>query len=171
MRACWAATILVLVQPSPAFGATCRGTSVVPRVLVPTHRHLRKSPCVRQPFVEISGSIAFSSLWFLSRKLCPIFVCQFKGSLHFVSPFRQMRHPSGASNAVLYLPEPRISERYVPVHSIGEDRSSVSFKSQFSASQDKAHNRNIATKIHEEMTKLSDGVDASPTTPRRWVWA
>src|SRR6266436_2329203 len=82
MRACWAATILVLVQPSPAFGATCRGTSVVPRVLVPTHRHLRKSPCVRQPFVEISGSIAFSSLWFLSRKLCPIFVCQFKGSLH-----------------------------------------------------------------------------------------
>src|SRR6267142_3321503 len=82
MRACSAATILVLVPPSPAFGATCRGTSVVPRVLVPTHRHLRKSPCVRQPFVEISGSIAFSSLWFLSRKLCPIFVCQFKGSLH-----------------------------------------------------------------------------------------
>jgi hypothetical protein len=46
----------------------------------------------------------------------------------------------------------------------------VSFKSQFSASQDKAHNRNIATKIHEEMTKLRAGVDASPTTPRRWVW-
>src|SRR3982074_506983 len=81
MRACWAATLLVLVPPSPASCATCRGTSVVPRVLVPTHRHLRKSPCVRQPFVEISGSIAFSSLWFLSRKLCPIFVCQFKGSL------------------------------------------------------------------------------------------
>src|SRR5437879_3907511 len=82
MRACWAVKLLVLVQPSPASCATCRGTSVVPRVLVPTHRHLRKSPCVRQPFVEISGSIAFSSLWFLSRKLCPIFVCQFKGSLH-----------------------------------------------------------------------------------------
>jgi hypothetical protein len=46
----------------------------------------------------------------------------------------------------------------------------VSFKSQFSASQDKAHNRNIATKIHEEMAKLRAGVDASPTTPRRWVW-
>lgn len=46
----------------------------------------------------------------------------------------------------------------------------VSFKSQFSASQDKAHNRNIATKIHEEMTKLRASVDASPTTPRRWVW-
>lgn len=46
----------------------------------------------------------------------------------------------------------------------------MSFKSQFSASQDKAHNRNIATKIHEEITKLRAGVDASPTTPRRWVW-
>jgi hypothetical protein len=46
----------------------------------------------------------------------------------------------------------------------------VSFKSQFSASQDKAHNRNIATKIHEELSKLRAGVDASPTTPKRWVW-
>ena len=82
MRACWAATILVLAQPSPVFCATYRGTSVVPQVLALTHRRLHKSPCVRQPFVETSGSIAFSSLWFLSRKLCPIFVCQFKGSLH-----------------------------------------------------------------------------------------
>ncbi len=64
-----------------------RGTSVVPRVPALTPRHLHKSPCVRQPFAEISGSIAFSSLWFLSRKLCPIFVCQFKGSLHFVGLF------------------------------------------------------------------------------------
>jgi hypothetical protein len=46
----------------------------------------------------------------------------------------------------------------------------VSFKSQFSASQEKAHNRNIATKIHEELSKLRAGVDASPTTPKRWVW-
>lgn len=46
----------------------------------------------------------------------------------------------------------------------------MSFKSQFSASQDKAHNRNIATKIHEEMTKLRAGVDASPSMQRRWVW-
>jgi hypothetical protein len=46
----------------------------------------------------------------------------------------------------------------------------VTFKSQFSASQEKAHNRNIATKIHEELTKLRAGVDASPTTPKRWVW-
>ena len=55
-------------------------------------------------------------------------------------------------------------------HSVERIRSLVSFKSQFSASQDKAHNRNIATKIHEEMAKLRAGVDASPTTPRRWVW-
>src|SRR6266566_1473112 len=74
--------LLVLLQPSPASYATCRGTSVVPRVLALTHRHLHKSPSVRQPFAEISGSIAFSPLWFLSRKLCPIFMCQFKGSLH-----------------------------------------------------------------------------------------
>src|SRR6266702_3404247 len=84
MRACWAATLLVLVQPSPASCATCRGTSVVPRVLALTHRHLHNSPCARQPSAEISGSIAFSPLWFLSRKLCPIFVCQFKGSLHTI---------------------------------------------------------------------------------------
>src|SRR6267378_357343 len=82
MRACWAATLPVLVQPSPASCATCRGTSSLPRVLALTHRHRHKSPCVRQPFAEISGSIAFSPLWFLSRKLCLIFVCQFKGSLH-----------------------------------------------------------------------------------------
>src|ERR1700731_969078 len=81
MRACWAATLLGLVQPSPASYATCRGTSAVPQVLALTHRRLHKSPCVRQPFAETSGSTAFSSLWFLSRKLCPIFVCHFKGSL------------------------------------------------------------------------------------------
>src|SRR3982075_2205473 len=72
MRACWAATLLVLLQPSPASCATCTGISVAPRVLALTHRHLHKSPCVRRPFAEISGSISFSSLWFLSRKLCPI---------------------------------------------------------------------------------------------------
>ena len=46
----------------------------------------------------------------------------------------------------------------------------MTFKSQFSASSEKAHNRIIATKIHEELTKLRAGVDASPTTPKRWVW-
>ena len=48
MRACWAATFLVLVQPSPASCATWRGTSVVPRVSLSLHCR------------------------FLSRKLCPI---------------------------------------------------------------------------------------------------
>src|SRR5258708_17596156 len=67
MRACWVETLLVLVRPSPASCATCRGTSIAPRVLVLTHPHPHKSPCVRQPFVRISGSTAFSSLWFLSR--------------------------------------------------------------------------------------------------------
>lgn len=46
----------------------------------------------------------------------------------------------------------------------------MTFKSQFSASQEKAHNRNIASKIHEELSKLRAGVDLSPTTPKRWVW-
>jgi hypothetical protein len=56
------------------------------------------------------------------------------------------------------------------VHSVERDRSLVSFRSQFSASQDKAHNRNIATRIYEELSKLRAGVDVSPTTPKRWVW-
>jgi len=46
----------------------------------------------------------------------------------------------------------------------------VSFKSQFSASSEKAHNRIIATKIHDELTKLRAGADASPTVSKRWVW-
>lgn len=47
----------------------------------------------------------------------------------------------------------------------------MSFRSQFSASSEKAHNRFIATKIHDELTKLRAGADASPTTSKRWVWA
>src|SRR6202035_4405579 len=82
MHACWAATLLVLVQPSPASVATCRGASVVPRVLAPAHRHLRKSPSVRQPFAEISGSISFSPPVFPFPETVPNFVCHFKGSLH-----------------------------------------------------------------------------------------
>src|SRR6266481_3216067 len=82
MRACWAATLLVLVQPSPASCATCRGTSVVSRVLALTHQHLRKSPSVRQPFAEISGSISFSPPVFPFPETVPNFVCHFKGSLH-----------------------------------------------------------------------------------------
>jgi hypothetical protein len=46
----------------------------------------------------------------------------------------------------------------------------VSYKERFSASEQKAHNRFIATKIHQEMSKLRAGVEASPTTPKRWVW-
>jgi hypothetical protein len=46
----------------------------------------------------------------------------------------------------------------------------VTFESQFLASQDKAHNRNIATKIYEELSKLRAGVDLSPTTQKRWDW-
>src|SRR5258707_1009661 len=82
MRACWDATLLVLVQPSPASCATCRGTSDVPRVLALTHRHLRKSPSVRQPFAEISGSISFSPPVVPFPETVPNFVCHFKGSLH-----------------------------------------------------------------------------------------
>ena len=46
----------------------------------------------------------------------------------------------------------------------------MSFKSQFSDSSEKAHNRIIATKIHDELTKLRAGAEASPTTSKRWVW-
>src|SRR5437879_13855234 len=87
MRACWAVTLLVLVQPSPASCATCRGTSVVPRVLALTHRHLRKSPSVRQPFAEISGNISFSPRVFPFPETVPNFVCHFKGSLHLGASF------------------------------------------------------------------------------------
>ena len=46
----------------------------------------------------------------------------------------------------------------------------MSYKAKFSASEQKAHNRFIATKIHKEMAELRAGVEASPTTPKRWVW-
>src|SRR5256885_81244 len=81
MRACLAVTLLVLVQPSPAACATCTSTSVAPRVLALAHRRLRKSPSVRQPFAEISGSISFSPPVFPFPETVPNFVCHFKGSL------------------------------------------------------------------------------------------
>jgi hypothetical protein len=62
------------------------------------------------------------------------------------------------------------SDARLPVQPGEGIRSHVSFKSQFSASRDKAHNRNIATKIHEQLSQLRAGVDASPTTAKRWVW-
>jgi hypothetical protein len=82
MRACWAATLLVLAQPSPASYATCRGATALLRVLALTHRHLHKPPCVRQPFAEISGNTVSSSPVVPLPETVPIFVCQFKGSLH-----------------------------------------------------------------------------------------
>src|SRR5437879_6861855 len=75
-------TLLVLLQPSPTSCAICTGTSVVPRFLSLTHRHLHKSPSVRQLFAEISGSISFSPRVFPFPETVPNFVCHFKGSLH-----------------------------------------------------------------------------------------
>src|SRR6266850_2034006 len=46
----------------------------------------------------------------------------------------------------------------------------MSYREKFAASEQKAHSRLIATKIHQEMSKLRAGVEASPTTPKRWVW-
>ena len=68
-----------LFQPSPASCTTCRGTSVVPRVLVLTHRHLRKSPFVRQPSAEICGSISFSPLNVSFRGNCAQFCVPLQG--------------------------------------------------------------------------------------------
>ena len=82
MRACWAATLLVLVQWSPASCATYRGISAVHRALALIHRHLHKSPCARLPFAETSGSIASSSSSFPLPETVPNSVCHFKGSLH-----------------------------------------------------------------------------------------
>src|ERR1035437_1482924 len=46
----------------------------------------------------------------------------------------------------------------------------MTYKEKFTASEQKAHNRNIATKIHKEMSELRSRVEASPTIPKRWVW-
>src|SRR4029077_15368271 len=94
MRACWAATILVLAQPSPAFCATCTGTSVVPQVLALTHRRLHKSPCVRQPFVETSGSIVFSSLCSFPGN-CALFLCV-SSRVHSIHP--SVSRPQGRTS-------------------------------------------------------------------------
>jgi hypothetical protein len=46
----------------------------------------------------------------------------------------------------------------------------MTYKDKFSASEQKAHSRLIATKIRQEMSKLRAGVEVSPTTPKRWIW-
>src|SRR5437016_1394241 len=108
MRACLAVTLLVLVQPSPASCATCTSTSVAPRVLALAHRRLRKSPSVRQPFAEISGSISFSPPVFPFPETVPNFVCHFKGSLQwwnlwYVSIFFTKERGDASDGAVLVL--------------------------------------------------------------------
>jgi len=60
------------VQPSRALCATCRGIVVLLLAPKPIPPHRCRSACARRPSAEISGNISFSSLWFLSRKLCPI---------------------------------------------------------------------------------------------------
>jgi hypothetical protein len=56
-------------------------------------------------------------------------------------------------------------QKYVPVNSIERGESAVTYKQKFTASEQKAHNRNIATKIHKEMFELRGRVDASPMIP------
>jgi hypothetical protein len=46
----------------------------------------------------------------------------------------------------------------------------LSFSSQFSKSQEKSYQRNIATKIYEVMSKLRAGAQSSSTSAKRWVW-
>ena len=86
---------LVSFQPVPLLYLALDGTASSKALLVDLH----KSPCVRQPFAEISGSIAFSSPCFLSRKLCPIFVCQFKGSLPSWPLSNCIRNPAASPAA------------------------------------------------------------------------
>lgn len=62
------------------------------------------------------------------------------------------------------------SDRLSGTPRVRKDESFVSFRSQFLASRDKVHNHTITTKIHDQMSKLRAGVDASPTTAKRWVW-
>jgi hypothetical protein len=46
----------------------------------------------------------------------------------------------------------------------------MTYKERFTASEQKAHNQNIATKILRELSELRSCVEASPTAPKRWVW-
>lgn len=46
----------------------------------------------------------------------------------------------------------------------------TTYKKKFEASENRAHYKNIATKILREMTNLRSLVDNSPIAPRRWVW-
>lgn len=47
---------------------------------------------------------------------------------------------------------------------------SMSYKEKFKAAENKAHYKNIATKISRDMMRLRSEIESSPTTSRRWVW-
>jgi hypothetical protein len=84
------------VQPSPASCATCRGTWVVPRALALTHRHPHKSPCVRRPFAEISGSISYPSTVVPFPETGPYFCVSLQGFTPFGHLFPFGRASRGA---------------------------------------------------------------------------
>lgn len=46
----------------------------------------------------------------------------------------------------------------------------TTYKEKFEAAENRAHYKNIATKILREMTNLRSLVENSPIAPRRWVW-
>lgn len=46
----------------------------------------------------------------------------------------------------------------------------MSYRERFTASEERAHYQNIATKILREMSELRSRVEASSTTSKRWIW-
>lgn len=46
----------------------------------------------------------------------------------------------------------------------------TTYKERFDSSQNKAHDKNIATKILRDMNELRSKAEDSPTIPRRWIW-
>lgn len=46
----------------------------------------------------------------------------------------------------------------------------TTYKERFNSSQNKAHDKNIATKILRDMNELRSKAEDSPTVPRRWIW-
>lgn len=46
----------------------------------------------------------------------------------------------------------------------------TTYKQRFDSSQNRAHDKNIATKILRDMNELRSKAEDSPTVPRRWIW-
>lgn len=46
----------------------------------------------------------------------------------------------------------------------------TTYKERFDSSQNRAHDKNIATKILRDMKDLRSKAEESPTVPRRWIW-